>query len=87
MIVECAHTELWSGSGIRLESRRCHYPSETWTDQLHADSFGVLLPIVGAYRLRTGRVTQIVDRGCGNFRRPGERSVPRSGVRPGVPLG
>jgi AraC-like DNA-binding protein len=70
--VECTHTELWSGDGIRIESRRCDYGSEKWTDQLYADSFGVLLPIGGAYRLKTGRVTQFVDRGSGSFRRPGE---------------
>jgi AraC-like DNA-binding protein len=72
---ECRHVELWSGGGLRVESRRCDYGSEVWTDQLQSDSFGVLLPIVGAYRLRTGRMTQFVDRGCGNFRRPGEEVV------------
>jgi AraC-like DNA-binding protein len=72
---ECAHAELWSGGGIRVESRRCCYPSETWTDQAENDSFGVLLPINGAYRVRTGRVTQFVDRRCGNFRRPGDEVV------------
>jgi AraC-like DNA-binding protein len=69
---KCIHTELWSGGGIRLESRQCDYGSENWTDHAHGDSFGVLLPIAGAYRLRTGAVTQLVDQGCGTFRRPGE---------------
>jgi AraC-like DNA-binding protein len=75
VIAECTHTELWSGAGIRLQSRQCDYGSDKWTDKLCADSFGVLLPLVGAYRLRTGRVTQFVDRGCGHFRRPGEEVV------------
>jgi AraC-like DNA-binding protein len=69
---ECTHTELWSGGGIRIESRRCDYGLEQWTDHLYRDSFGVLLPIVGAYRLRTGTLTQLVDRGCGTFSRPDE---------------
>jgi transcriptional regulator GlxA family with amidase domain len=72
MTAECTHTELWSAGGITIESRRCDYGSEKWTDRLHGESFGVLLPIVGAYRLKTGRVLQLVDRGCGTFRRPGE---------------
>jgi AraC-like DNA-binding protein len=72
MTAECMHTELWSAGGITIESRRCDYGSERWTDQMYTDSFGVLLPIVGAYRLKTGRVLQFVDRGCGTFRRPGK---------------
>jgi AraC-like DNA-binding protein len=70
--VDCTHTELWSGGGIRIESRRCDYGSAKWTDRICVDSFGVLLPLGGAYRLETGRVTQFVDRGSGTFRRPGE---------------
>jgi AraC-like DNA-binding protein len=72
MTVECIHVELWSGGGLTIESRRCDYGSEGWTDQLQADSFGLLLPIAGAYRLRIDGVTQFVDRGCGHFRRRGD---------------
>jgi hypothetical protein len=43
--------ELWSGNGLRVESRRYDYGSEVWTDQRQTDSFGVQLPIGGAYRL------------------------------------
>jgi AraC-like DNA-binding protein len=69
---ECRHTELWSGGGIRVEARRCDYATEVWTDRLESVAFGLLLPIFGAYRLRTDGVTQFVERGCGCFRRPGE---------------
>jgi AraC-like DNA-binding protein len=73
MTAECVHQDLlWSGSGLRVESRRYDYGSEVWTDQRQSDSFGVQLPIGGAYWLQSGGVTQFVDRGCGNFERPGE---------------
>jgi AraC-like DNA-binding protein len=75
VIAECRHTELWSGGGIRVESRRCDYGTGAWTDRLESAAFGVLLPIVGAYRLRSGAVTQFVERGCGSFRRPGEEVI------------
>jgi AraC-like DNA-binding protein len=71
----CRHTELWSGGGIRVEARRCDYGTEVWTDRLESAVFGLLLPIIGAYRLRTDGVTQFVERGCGCFRRPGEEVV------------
>jgi AraC-like DNA-binding protein len=72
MTAECVHRELWSSGGLRVESRCCDYGSEVWTDERQSDSFRMLLPIAGAYRLRTCGVTQFVDRGCGNFERPGE---------------
>ena len=75
MTVECRHTEVWSGGGIRVESRSCDYGSERWTDRLEGGAFGVLLPIAGAYRLRTDGVKQFVDQSCGTFRRPGEEVI------------
>jgi AraC-like DNA-binding protein len=69
--VECTHVELWSGGGIRVESRRCDYGSEAWTDSFESRYFSVLLPVTGAYRVRADGVTQFVNPGCGTFRRPG----------------
>ena len=69
---ERVDTESWSGGGIRVLSRRCVHPSEIWIDRVRNRAFGVVLPIAAAYRRRTGRVTQFVDRGCGLAFRPAE---------------
>jgi hypothetical protein len=66
------HQELWSGSGITVESRRCDYGSDVWTMVHVADRFGVVLPTGGAYRANSGGLTQLVEPGCGAFRRPGD---------------
>lgn len=65
-------TELWSGGGIKIDSRRRCYRSETWTDQFEGDCFSVMLPITGAYRRRADGVAHFVERGCGHFARVGE---------------
>lgn len=72
---ECRHTQLWTGAGIRVESRRCDYGTDAWTDRVESVAYAVLLPSAGVYRVRTCGVMQFVERGCGSRRRPGEEVV------------
>jgi AraC-like DNA-binding protein len=70
--VELTDTELWSGGGIMISSRRCRHLSEAWTELFRNGCFGVVLPVSGAYLRRAGGVTQFVGRGCGLLVRPGD---------------
>ena len=45
VIFERVDTELWSGGGITVLSRRCFHPSEIWIDRVRNRAFGVVLPI------------------------------------------